>query len=373
MGILDETAFIERIQFFNGERLVADDLQGLEAFNREMRWLHNQSLHQAGIGKGFAVTGKKGDKEVQIGAGYAIDSSGREIVLTHDMTLPVPPVASQPDGSPIVYDLTVSYPDDASLVEAETRNGICAPPGVIRLREEPIFCWARLGAATGQPVDAGLKNDILSAIRIIIAQAEVLNCQLNKDISVAQRLNAKPPAQPYIRCGSDDTEWQTWTISDVFLPNQGQAPAAIADASGSTPAAASTALSVELLPAFVSPIGLTAKIDTSDAGFLTTPSYTARIAGPRIKQVNVAMATGQTINVAVDGLIQITDPRPESFTVFVLLLVSLLLPARSLARTGSLLDLGIPLNLTADQLQSAQDEILALFTDWKVEWMGVEG
>src|SRR6516225_10068640 len=118
MGILDETAFIERIQFFNGERLVADDLQGLEAFNREMRWLHNQSLHQAGIGKGFAVTGKKGDKEVQIGAGYAIDSSGREIVLTHDMTLPVPPVASQPDGSPIVYDLTVSYPDDASLVEA---------------------------------------------------------------------------------------------------------------------------------------------------------------------------------------------------------------------------------------------------------------
>jgi hypothetical protein len=377
MGILDETQFIERIQFFDGERLFADDLQGLEAFNREMRWLHNQSLHQPGIGKGFAVTGKKGDKQVRIGAGYAIDSTGREIVLTHDMILPVPPVASEPDGSPITYDLTVSYPDDASLKEAETRNGVCAQPGVIRLREEPVFCWARLGAATGQPVDVGIKNDILSGARIIIAQVEVLNCQLNKDVSVAQRLSARPPVQPYIRCGLDDTKWKTWTISDVFLQNQVIPLAAegTATLAGATASATAASFSAEVFPAFISPIGLTATVDTSSAGFLTTPAYTARIDGPRIKQVNTGgSGASNVLNIAVDGLIQITDPGAAQFTIFVLLVVDLLLPARA---TGSLTPLallgGFPVTLNPQQFQSALDTILALFSDWKVEWMGVEG
>src|SRR3954454_12726023 len=98
MGILDETAAIERLRFFDGQRLFASDLQGIEAFNREMRWLHNRSLHQPGIGKGFAVTGRRGDREVRIGAGYALDDQGREIVLTIGRTEPVPPVDSEPGG-----------------------------------------------------------------------------------------------------------------------------------------------------------------------------------------------------------------------------------------------------------------------------------
>jgi hypothetical protein len=109
MGILSETRFIERLQFFNGQRLFASDLQGLEAFNREMRWLHDRSLHQPGIGSGFAVYGKKGDREIKIKPGYAIDSLGREIVLTETWIEPVPPVASEDDGKSVFYDLTVSY------------------------------------------------------------------------------------------------------------------------------------------------------------------------------------------------------------------------------------------------------------------------
>src|SRR5262245_62580048 len=112
MGMLDETQFVERPQFFNGERLFAPDLQSVEQFNREMRWLHNRSLHQPGIGNGFAVTGKKGAREVTIGPGYAIDAEGREIVLTQDQVEPVQPVAGQDDGSPVLFDLTVSYPSD---------------------------------------------------------------------------------------------------------------------------------------------------------------------------------------------------------------------------------------------------------------------
>src|SRR3954447_4873798 len=112
MSFIDLTRSIERQRFFDGQRLFADDLQAIEGFNREMRWLHNQSLHQPGIGNGFAVTGRRGDREVVVGPGYAIDDLGREIVLTTPRTIPVPPVAGEVDGSAKRYVLTVAYPED---------------------------------------------------------------------------------------------------------------------------------------------------------------------------------------------------------------------------------------------------------------------
>src|SRR5258708_38060210 len=114
---------IERMQFFNGQRLFADDLQSLDDFNRQMRWLHNQSLHQPGVGSGYAITGAKGDRQVTIQPGYAIDNLGREIVLTETDIEAVPPVANDGAGNSVFFDLTVSYPQAADLVEAETRDG----------------------------------------------------------------------------------------------------------------------------------------------------------------------------------------------------------------------------------------------------------
>src|ERR1700682_1067119 len=98
---------LERLQFFNGQRLAATDLQSIDDLNRQMRWLHNQSLHQPGVGNGYAITGKKGDREVTIQPGYAIDSTGREIVLTQPYTQPVPPQAGDGQGGPAVFDLTL--------------------------------------------------------------------------------------------------------------------------------------------------------------------------------------------------------------------------------------------------------------------------
>ena len=115
MPIIGSTQFLERIQFFNGERLFASDLQALEAFNREMRWLHNLSLHQAGVGSGFQVVGNVGDRQVTIAPGYAIDCCGREIILTEPQLLPIPPIADNGSGGSVFYDLTVSYPDDTEL------------------------------------------------------------------------------------------------------------------------------------------------------------------------------------------------------------------------------------------------------------------
>ena len=46
---------LERITFFSGQGLRAKDLAALQEAQRELRWLHNRSLHQWGIGVGLGV------------------------------------------------------------------------------------------------------------------------------------------------------------------------------------------------------------------------------------------------------------------------------------------------------------------------------
>lgn len=387
MDLFKETRFIERLQFFDGQRLLAGDLQGLEAFNREMRWLHNRSLHQPGIGNGFAVSGKKGERDVKIGPGYAIDRDGREIVLLQDQIEPIPPVASNQDGSPVVFDLTVSYPGDADLEEVETRQGICSQPGgAVRMKEEPIFCWVELGV-DGQPKDAAIKLDILTGVRIVLARAEVLNCQLNKDVSIAQRLNARPASQPYVCCGEVKPEWQPWIVAPLNASG-------FFSSAGRVEVFQTLFSAITFLPAVI-PVGLTAIIDTSDCGFLTTPCYSARIVGPRVRRQTISVerdtAGNQDFDLyfVLDGQIQISDPAPDRFTLFVLLIAQILLTGNEAPENASSIGASaIKLLQSVDtespqfqqQLKRAVDRLFSYSIDpkngqesgWMVVWMGVE-
>jgi hypothetical protein len=353
MSILDETRFIERFQFFNGQRLFASDLQGADDFNREMRWLHNRSLHQAGIGSGFAVQGNKGDREVWIGAGYALDAEGREIVLTNTMSLQVPPVAGDDAGAPIFYDLAVSYPDDASLEETETREGICAQRGVVRRREVPVFCWIRLDT-NGQPIDVRLKEEVRKGMRIILARAEVLNCQLNRDLSIAERRSALPPRLPHIICGEErPTAWDMYILEPemtVGMGGQGD------------------------LGAFVSPVGITAKVDTSAAAFQVTPCYTARFNGPRVMTIERGESQ---LTFAIDAMISIRNEEPASFEIDLLLVVQpfqrFFTPGGNLATEMFFSVSGSPPGLPSPNDPFFRAAFLKLFEPWHVVWMGVEG
>ena len=332
MAILGATQFLERLQFFNGQRLLASDLQSLESFNREMRWLHNLCLHQAGIGSGYAVSGNKGDRQVTISPGYAIDACGREIVLTEADIEPIPPVADDGQGNPVYYDLAVSYPADADLTTSETRDGICSPQGVVRLREAPNFCWLELGADF-QPKDPVLKAQLQSSMRILLARAEIKNCQLNQPLSVAQRRNARPPSQPHIACGSTDPQaggWRTLTLST---------------------------------PAGSPPSGLEIDVDTTSARFQITPSYSAQLAGERLFTSPdavleaVAPAPNQFL---LDGYVNIVNPTAKGFTL------QLVMP------TG--LDLNVDFNPPdfLSTFTTAAGNALLAANNWSVVWMGVE-
>jgi hypothetical protein len=268
MSTVQDIPELERIQFFTGQRLTAADLSELQRANRELRWLHNRSLHGWGIGLGFGVTGERGDTAVTVAPGYAIDCRGREIILTESVTLPVPAVAADDSGAAAVYYLTATYRNDASQDVAEQRPGVCLPGGTVRLTEAPAIAWRAPG-------------DVEDGINIILAKASILNCQLDAPLSLEVRRPARPSQQPYLAAGQVEPLADRWQLKLV---------------NGD-------------------PIALTTDVDTSAARFAVTPTYFAHIVGPRVV---TDPATGQQ-RVAI-GFTAITGVTPDRFTCEVYLL-----------------------------------------------------
>lgn len=330
MSIIGSSEYLERIQFFNGERLFASDLQSLESFNREMRWLHNQSLHQAGVGSGFQVVGNTGDRQVSVSPGYALDSCGREIVLTEMQVLPIPPVADNGSGGPAFYDLTVSYPDDSQLIPSETRVGVCVPAGVVSLREAPVFCWVQLSddPSNHQPVDQRMKSRITKGLYLVLAQVQVFNCQLKQPVSTVPRRNARPATRPRIACGAAQNPG--WKVVDLGTGE--------------------TSRDSEIVVPF-GELLFTASVDTTAGGFQSKPFYTVRLIGPRVFTFTPdAGAAAQSF--VMDGLISV--------------------PAdNTLTQTGFTIQV-IPV-VASGAGDPAQSDLIKAANQWAVGWMGVEG
>jgi len=325
MSLFDDTHTVERPSFFDGQALFATDLDGIAGLNRAMRWLHNRSLHQAGVGNGYAVAGRRGDREVRVQPGYALDALGREIVLLDTAELAVPPVAADRDGKAVVFDVTVSYPSDDDLAEAEseTRDGICRPRGVVRRRERPVVCWIRLERApdgTLRAVDPAQDADIRAGMKIVLTRAAVRNCKLDADVSITERRNARPPEQPHIACGRATVGWARWEI----------------------PAAKP-----------VTALGIQVGVDTSAAGFRLVPSYSARVAYPRPVELHSNNGGGSTYAFDLPAFVE--EPTATDFHCRVAFV--------PLGDTG----------LNSDQLTQIVAQANAQPTGWPVVWMGVEG
>jgi hypothetical protein len=256
---------LERIVFFNGQRITAADLAALQRSHRELRWLHNRSLHNWGIGVGFAVTGERGDSAVTVGPGYGIDCLGREIILTESRTLTVPAVAAAPGGGEATFYLTAVYVRDEDQDVAERRSGVCLPEGTVRLTEEAGLEWRQ-------------SDQLHEGRELILAQAWIHKCRLSRALSLSARRYAKPSQQPYIAAGQTEvgkTAWSVWVEGG-------------------------------------DPVGFEVTVDTSDARFRSTPRYIAHIAGPRYLTAD----PGPLVVVAFAGIVGAT---PVQFTMQALL------------------------------------------------------
>jgi hypothetical protein len=295
---------LKRIEFFTGQRLTAQDLTDLQDANRQLRWLHNRSLHGWGIGIGYAVAGEAGDTTVTVSPGYAIDCLGRELVLTQPVTMPVPAVAGVNSGGKIAaatFFLTITYQDDTAQSTVESRPGVCLPAGTVRLTEGPLVQWQQLGT-------------IQDGINVILAEASILNCQLNAPLGLDVRRNARPAEQPYINAGQVPPAAITW------IPVVG---------------------------------GIQAQVDTSAAKFAATPAYFAHVMGPRQVQVKQPV-TNETSQFSLVTVPIVQTPLPSGFQMQVVML--------NFDKSNQVVAV------------TPQDVVSIIpFLEWTIVWMGIEG
>jgi hypothetical protein len=258
MGDIPE---LERITFYQGELLRADDLTTLDSNNQELRWLHNRSLHNWGIGFGLDVQGSTGATSVTVNPGYATDISGHEIILPNPLTLPIPAISSAS------YYLVANWVDDADEAVVQQNSATaCNPGGSVRLSDAPAIVWKTVA-------------QLAFGTDVILCLITIQNCVLSQ-ISTAVRRYATCGSMFYLKAGSIDASTLTW--------------------------------SPWMLEAGVPPIGLTAAIDTSAAKFQTTPSYIAQIAGSRL----ITTTTPPTVIV---DFVTVNNPSTTGFTLQVVL------------------------------------------------------
>jgi hypothetical protein len=217
----------ERPAFFDGQQLLAADLNAVDAYVQALRWRHNRDMHGWGVAQGFAVQAQPGDRTVTITPGYAIDSVGRELLLSSACVLTVPAVAGPAD-----YHICAIYAQDSDL-PAEQRSGLYGSVGAVRRAEAPLLRWVPA-------------RELAPGVQLVLSTVQVRNCRV-ASLSESLRRSALPERSPYIATGVAQPGALSWTP----FPQQGQLT------------------------------GLQVVISTAEGGFLGVPQYSVQVVGSR--------------------------------------------------------------------------------------------
>jgi len=243
--------------------LTASDLTQAQRYQREMRWLHNRTLHGWGVVEGLAVTGAKGEVKVTVAAGYALDWRGRELIIASPQTLAVPALSA---GKRY---LTLSYIENAARVQS--RADACGGSGAVRLAEGAELRWR-------DPDDSAADTAYQPGLHVLLATITIKDCALAAAVSLAGRREARASLSPRIHAGATpagSTAWALWQVGGNF-------------------------------------VGVQTQVDTSAGGFSTSPRYVAQVAGAR--------ALAQPGSSAIlDGLARVTAPSATGFTLQVVM------------------------------------------------------
>jgi len=134
---------MKRLNYFTHQFLGEQDFKDEQAYHREMRYRHNRSLHGWGVVEGLEVK-KKGEREITVEPGTAIDNEGRELILTN----PVSRDLSSFDRNSHTY-ITLSY---AETWDEEDRHSAGGVGGYTRVTESPEILERRHLHADGAAV-----------------------------------------------------------------------------------------------------------------------------------------------------------------------------------------------------------------------------
>lgn len=264
MPVIDHRDYrdFERLRYWQGQTLRSRDFRDQRRFDGRRRQLHNRALHGAdGVSFGLGVTRHNDPVLYEVSCGLAYDCSGREIVLQQPRRIGPP---SEPSWL------------IARLRPTSTESSCCAPsdPGCLpedaRLLDRDVeLVWDPIGS-------------IVHVNGVALASVTLEGF----DTSFRPR-QARPLARPRQARGQTvrgNTPWEPWAIDEP-------------DGQGGTRKKV---------------VGVETHIDTSAAGFTSTPCYFASVESPAWDLATAEFAPAFFPHVA--------DPAADKFT-FRLLMV----------------------------------------------------
>lgn len=232
----------DRITYREGQLLASRDLQDDVERDQRLRGLHTSYLHETwGIALGFEVQAAVGSASVRAGPGYAIDSSGRELLLAESLDIPVP--VTQVEAALV---LVINYQEDAAFRTRPGTGGVCLGGGLDPRKERPVFTWR-----TVEQVEFGPD--------VPLVLVRVQNGALVSAPERAVRKHAARAIRPHIGFGSDEI---------------------VSRADG-------------LLRKF--------DVNTTDAGFTRTPYYFAKLTLEEDPRLTAAMAALLTATAFIEA------------------------------------------------------------------------
>jgi hypothetical protein len=181
----------DRITYRDGQLLTARDLNDEQRREAQLRAAHNQYLHNTwGVGLGLEVQPATGNRAIRVGAGYAIDAEGHNIVLPKSLAIPLPDVSG-----PELFVLTVT--SGQTLAALDGRRGLC----------HDSLNGGRLSFRWEQPLEArfGLQVPLVA---VTVAQGAIQGA-----LNLRVRRYARPDVRPHVNLETTDagqTGWQVW-------------------------------------------------------------------------------------------------------------------------------------------------------------------
>ncbi len=166
---------LERVNYYNGQRLEATDLEAEQQYHIRVRRLLNKSLYTPGIVEGLEVTKDPDDTHrVIVSPGVAFDDQGREIILLEQTSVQVHGVPNTSAQWSYGNYLTIEYDEQTTSVKSDgctsggTSGSACdhAWDGPTRIRATPQItmqdAWPR--SEDGRVILAQIELDETCAV-----------------------------------------------------------------------------------------------------------------------------------------------------------------------------------------------------------------
>jgi hypothetical protein len=121
----DDTDNLDRTRFFFGQLLGQGDYERDQEYHRAALRRHNRVLHGWGVATGFDVVASSTQPaEVVVLPGYALDSCGREVMLTEAVT-----IAVRGASACFVVARAIETPVSRGIVRDDVEIAIVSDPG----------------------------------------------------------------------------------------------------------------------------------------------------------------------------------------------------------------------------------------------------